>query len=665
MIACANPGAIMSTATSAKLSRSLPLSRSADPKLRDALAAARYGIFRRIWLKNILKPRRRMLRRLPAKSWLVLWSASSADLSERERTLAAELENISPKPRATKKRRRSPSQLEQALTAWHASVTARPAPWESLAVAEVLVRAGEQLEADTFVNCLTVIARAVSRPPSADHYDSPDAATFPDPLECELAWVLGLMLSPVSGSAKLQRSGSAALQQLLRSCTNRQGLPLACVIPQLPAILCTLARSTAWSRIFQQPLWNDYESHLQQLVEASTLLLAPPQPTDHGAPADTSCPPQPDNFILPALRQLLEDDAGEHHSRFHKLLRKIHRPVTSIRPPKRYKPPKEAAPDTESTPDTDAAANTANNSAAESSTNESSDVSSAPAPITNASWQSDDGRIAVLRSSARADADLVIVDWHSETVHLQVYAAGVAIFSGPWHWSARINDEPAAAPAAWKCSCWFDDPECVFLELEADCGNGLQGVRQLLLATHERCLMLTDSVTAGNPEPRLQLTTALPFSEGSSIEPDPVTRELLLTRGPAKVRFVPAWLDDDRIRHTFGHCQAHDGQLESTAPGTGGVTLPLLLDWHPGRISEPADWSKLTVTEARRYTGMHEAAGFRIRSGSFQLLIYRSLIQGRDSRAVMGLHTWDESVYTRVPGRQTPMEPLVSVETPE
>jgi hypothetical protein len=177
--------------------------------------------------------------------------------------------------------------------------------------------------------------------------------------------------------------------------------------------------------------------------------------------------------------------------------------------------------------------------------------------------------------------------------------------------------------------------------------------------------MLTDSLTSGGPEPRLQLTTAIPFAEATASEPDPVTRELRLTRGPAHVRTIPAWLEDDRVQHTFGQCQAHDGQLECSAVGAGGVTLPLVLDWHPKRTSSPADWTRLTVTEARRCNGAHEAAGFRIRIGSFQLLVYRSLIAGRDSRAVLGLHTWDETVYTRVPGRDCAMEALVSVETPE
>ncbi|MEY3458495.1 MAG: hypothetical protein RL215_1652 [Planctomycetota bacterium] len=647
----------MSTVPVAKFHRSIPLARTADVRLREALAAGRLGVFRRIWLKGIEKPRRRMLRRFPQKSWLVLWSADSVELCERERQLAAALESSTPRERSGKRRRRGKRPLEQALSAWHADVSGRPNAWESLAVAEVLLRAGDQLEAETFANCLAVLARAINRPSVSETGDlSDDSAPATDlaPLHCEAAWVLGLLLAPLSGSAKLQRSGMAALQQLLRGSTDRQGLPLAAALPRLPAIFCTLSRSTAWSRIFQQPLWSDFETHLQCLVEAGLLLLVPPQPSTGAADTDNSCPPAPFQPLIPALQQLLDDDSGDHAPHFHKLLRKAGRPVTTVRPPKRFKPSREIV-DEEAESDS---------SSTESSAAEESAAASLPA-ITTVSWQSDDGRVAVLRSSARADADVVIVDWHAGTVQLQVYAAGVRIFSGPWHWSARLNDEQVVGPAAWKCSCWFDDPECVFLELEADCGNGLQGVRQLMLATHERFLMLTDSVTAGTAEPRLQLTTALPFSEGVVVEPHPVTREMLLSRGPAQLRLIPAWLDDDRVQHTFGQCQAHDGQLESSAPGSGGVTLPLAIDWHPQRVAEPADWARLTVTEARRYTGMHEASGFRIRTGSFQLLLYRSLMTGRDSRAVLGLHTWDETVYTRVPGRKTPMEPLVSVETPE
>jgi len=676
----------MSTSAPTGLIRSIPLSRAADPKIQDALAAGRLGAFRRAWLATLSKPRRRAGRRLPAKTWLAAWSISTAELSERERQLATALETWSPL-RSTKKKshrgkkssRSTPQSLSQSLTQWHTAVSGRPAPWETLAVAEVLFRVGEHLKADIFARCLAVLARTFGRPAASDTSgpaggDSP--ATAPAPLDCELPYVISLLLSPLNGAARLQRSGILALQQLLRDSTDPHGLPTGTALRRLPDILRTCARSTAWARIFHQSLWNDFESHLQRLTEAAVLLQTPPQPSVPDVSRDV--PATPASSLLPVLQQLLNDDPGDHSSRLDKLLRKVRRPATRIRIPKRWRPAPEPDTQTESDSDTaesghstseTAAADTSSSTADARSTSSAPNHNSAtPSVLTgspSASWQSDEGRLALLRSSPDADADVVLVDWHSGAVHLQVHAAGTLVFSGQWHWSARLNDESAAGPAAWRCSCWFDDAECVFLELEADCGNGLRGVRQIMLATRERFLMLTDSVTSGSPEPRLQLTTALPFAEVTAIEPDSITRELRLVRGLAHVRLIPTWLDDDRIQHTFGQCQAHDGQLESSALGAGGVTLPLVLDWHPKRTSEPADWSRLTVTEARRYTGTHEAAGFRVRIGSFQLLIYRSLLVGRDSRAVMGLHTWDETVYTRVPGRDSAMEALVSVEAQE
>ncbi len=664
----------MSTSTPAKLPHSIPLSRAADPKLRDALSAGRLGAFRRAWLGSLSKPRRRASRRLPGKTWLAMWSAGTAELGTRERQLAVALAGCSPqraakKPaRGTKKSgRTAPESLSQVLAQWHVLISGRPAPWETLAVAEVLFRVGEQIEAETFAACLEVLARAFGRPassgtPGTTDTDSP--AAEPAPLECELPWVIGLLLSPLNGAARLQRSGMLALQQLLRHNTDPGGLPTGSALRQLPDLLRTFARSTAWARIFQQSVWSDFEPHLQRLTEASVLLQMPPQPN---TTATTDVPPIPAFSLPPVLQQLLDDSSGDHSPRLHKLLKKVHRPITKVRIPKRWRPDPDAATQSEPEPQ-ESASETGAQTTSGSSTSAQIDSSPSDSILSgsaSASWQSDEGRLALLRSSTDTDADSVLVDWHSGAIHLQVHAAGTLVFCGHWHWSARLNDEPAAGPAAWRCSCWFDDTECVFLELEADCGNGLRGVRQIMLATRERFLMLTDSVTSGGPEPRLQLTTAIPFAEATASEPDPVTRELRLTRGPAHVRTIPAWLEDDRVQHTFGQCQAHDGQLECSAVGAGGVTLPLVLDWHPKRTSAPADWTRLTVTEARRCNGAHEAAGFRIRIGSFQLLVYRSLIAGRDSRAVLGLHTWDETVYTRVPGRDCAMETLVSVETPE
>jgi len=71
------------------------------------------------------------------------------------------------------------------------------------------------------------------------------------------------------------------------------------------------------------------------------------------------------------------------------------------------------------------------------------------------------------------------------------------------------------------------------------------------------------------------------------------------------------------------------------------------------------------VTETRRIVGAHEASGFRIRIGDHQVLLYCSLMAGKNSRAVLGLHSWDESVYSRISAKGGPLRPLVEVESPE
>jgi len=246
-----------------------------------------------------------------------------------------------------------------------------------------------------------------------------------------------------------------------------------------------------------------------------------------------------------------------------------------------------------------------------------------------------------------------------------IAAAGVPILAGNWNSSVLLDDEVLPTPTAWNCSCWFLDPETVLVELEAEGAADVRQVRQLLLAPCDRFVMLTDSVTSHDPERKVQLVTSVPLVDGAACTPCDVTRELTLCVGPRTVRTFPLWLEDDRIQHTLGRYREHDRHLELTGVGKGGVTLPLALDWHPKRIDQPADWTRLSVTESRRAVGAHEASGFRIRIGDHQVLVYRSLIAPTISRAVLGLHTWDESVYGRVPLKGGLLQPLVEVEYPE
>ena len=105
-----------------------------------------------------------------------------------------------------------------------------------------------------------------------------------------------------------------------------------------------------------------------------------------------------------------------------------------------------------------------------------------------------------------------------------VAAAGVPVLSGTWNWSVQLDDEVLPSPTAWKCSCWFLDPETVFVELEAEDATSVKQVRQLLLAPCDRFAMMTDSVTSNDPERKVQLVTSVPLVDEAACTTDAVTR---------------------------------------------------------------------------------------------------------------------------------------------
>lgn len=628
-------GTIMAATAAARILRSIPVGRQASESLRATVPSGNLKSFAREYRRLLEGPARR-LRKLQRDESAALWSADDAALSARERALAAGLRQYWQSVSTGRQKARHRKDLEKLMAGWSGSLRQSPGSWEALAVAELLLLQGEFLEPATFAACIAVLARLKSA--SAELVglaaNSPPQATMEAAYQSETAFIVALLLNPLAENEALLGSACMGLQQMLQNGTDESGRPHGSLLPVLSGFLSVMARSAAWSTAFRQSFSSpELDSRLAGLVAAATMLTVPPQPA-----VETDIPAGSLRIVSPLL--LLTDAIRPSHSgKLQKILLKSQRPVKKLRPIKPWKAP--AADKLQSAEDT------------------------AATEQLQPAWQSDTACCAVLRSSLDHDADVLCVDWHAGQIQLQAYTGGVLLFSGTWHWSARVNDAPVAGPIAWKCSCWFDDPECVFIELEGEQSGDLKCVRQIMLARRERFAMFTDTVSTLADQARVQLTTALPFTEAVTETPDSVTRELQLTRGAATVRALPLWLEDDRVQHPLGSCAVHDGQLEMTAPGVGGVSIPLALDWNPRRSDAPADWARLTVTENRRRCGAHEAAGFRVRVGNFQVLLYRSLMAGKNSRAVLGLHTWDETVYTRVPGRETPMEGLVEVESPE
>ena len=634
-----------------RLARFFPLGRKASPVLREAITADDAAAFQDAWLEALAKPLKRLKRNLPDKL-LAMWSADSVELNGRERELAASLDQLfetssgSRRKRSatSKKRRRQGSVWEELLRNWQVDSSLAPGPWELLTISEILLREGSRLPGDLFASTLSLISEATLQERIGGLFESSELVSGTDTAERQLLqngevpWLCSLILSPFSGATALQKSAMDTLQKLLMESSDSEGIVQGNLIGNLNAWLAPLARCSFWSDIFEQPLWEgDAADRMTRIVERAALLILPPVHQESTPQPADDLPPLSEviEFVLPSLN-------SPHQKALTKLLQDSRRLPKSVSRPKKLKK-KEAA------------------------SSESRDTEKKPkrADRLQTSWQSDSSCVAILRSGTEADADLVTMNWHSQDVHLLLSAAGVPVFQGDWSWQVSVDDEVQADPSTWKCSCWFLDPETVFVELEGEDSALVKRVRQVMLAPRERFVILADSATCRDPNRRVTLRTKLPLSPGTICSHDPVTREVVLNTGPRTVRSFPLWMSDDRIQHDLGSYQDTNDALELTAVGAGGVTLPLALDWHPKRTDEPADWSRLTVTEVRRVNGSHEASGHRIRIGNHQVLIYRSLMPGASSRAVLGLHTWDESVYTRLSTVGRPMQPLVEVESPE
>jgi hypothetical protein len=407
--------------------------------------------------------------------------------------------------------------------------------------------------------------------------------------------------------------------------------------------------------LFQTELWTDDACvRLAAVAERCSMLVVPVQ-LHH---QELDAPENASVSLQEVLDVLLPVSGSSFDHQLLKLLKACEEPADSeVRRPKKLKKPKES----DSEPSSDDAP------AAESRKKKDRKGKKVAVqdPELVLSWESDSSNMAILRTTREADADVATLEWHSSTPELTLTAAGVTVFSGAWTWSLSIDGQPVEIPVSWKCSCWFLDPETVFIELEGEGSETIKRVRQLLLAPQDRFAMITDSVTCGDASKKVQLKTTLPAIDGTTTVADDITRELKLNTAQRTIRTIPVWMDDDRILNSPGSCQLADGRLSLIAEGMGGVTMPLALDWHPKRTDVPADWGRLTVTEVRRVLGTHEASGHRVRIGNHQVMVYRSLQNGQNSRSVLGLHTWDETVYTRVPALGKLMQPLVEVEAPE
>lgn len=250
----------------------------------------------------------------------------------------------------------------------------------------------------------------------------------------------------------------------------------------------------------------------------------------------------------------------------------------------------------------------------------------------------------MLQSGSGRQADRMSIDFHSPDVEFELSVGGKTLLDGALDTELTIDGQSVIPRGDWRAVCWHADGDGDYLELQLCLTESVRIDRQLLLSRRGRFAFLADVVIAPQAE-RIEYRFSLPAAEGTQMKFDSSTREARLRAPACAARVFPLALPQDRVLSTAGSYLEQHGRLELRQVVAGrGLFAPLILDWHPRRRSAAAEWRSLTVTELGKAVGADRAAGHRLRLGKQQLLIYRSLADTDEARAVLGQHTRYETL---------------------
>ena len=430
----------------------------------------------------------------------------------------------------------------------------------------------------------------------------------------EVPYVAGLLFEGIQGTSQLVKTSKKMISRELVENTDTDGTPHADHVERLPLWLAPLIRITRIARAFDVRLWTrDQDELLRSLVERAIPLCRP----DGHAALSNGLKLQPLPILAAAAEVCGLPELGSAGS----YLRSVKRVVAGKSP---------ARP-------------------------RSDGVTSMP------SNQSDFARFALLRSDWSVQADSVALAHHRRYPQLDVTASGRPLIHGDWTIKLNIGGADVELADEWSCVCWQSDPDADYIELQMVGPGKLRVERIVMLSRNQRFLLLADSIS-GVPHERIEYTSQLPLGDNVQTRMDAPTREIQLTMKGFRARAFPLAVPQDRVLSTPHQFSGDDGRLTLSQVAEGeGMFAPILLDWDPSRSRGAAQWRTLTVTEDSRVVGRDIASGHRLKINDLQLLIFRSLKDTGHSRAVLGHHTWNETVIAQV-NKKGDVEPILMVE---
>jgi len=442
-------------------------------------------------------------------------------------------------------------------------------------------------------------------------------------LAAELAWEASLLFGPVAGSPKLREESRARLWSLLADSSDSLGIPAARSLGYLPSRMTSVIRAREWGRIFGRALFNpSQEKRLRGIVTSVAKLCR-----EDGRPALAKCEANGLASVWGTVAATFPRHVQQVSPAVHYLLS-----LADAKPANRAR-----------------ARSIAGNGTRRNGARPRKSVF----PV----FQSDESRLACLRSDWTPTADSILVSHQDRFPTLEMALGGATLLSGDWEIDLQIDGRPVES-TNWSCVCWYSDDDGDYLELQTRPG-GVRVERHIFLSRTEEFALLADAVRT-DEKSKIEITSRLPLSPDCASLAQSHTRECRLLCGGAAARVFPLALNCPRVEGTLGRLSATDGRLELNQSGLGGLYAPLMLDWHPSRRRSSVAWRRLTVALGGVAVPLGEAAGFLLEVGPSKWLIYHSLSRALEPRSVLGQHTMYETLVGRFV--RGDVEPIVQVE---
>lgn len=481
----------------------------------------------------------------------------------------------------------------------------------------LLLATADRMELQTVFTLYRAVSTwATARPTETDSADQPGEQCLEQLANVLAPWTAGVFLGIDADSEHWRTTANAAGEQILNQSVDNDGTPRPELLPILEPWCAGWLLRDCWQRMSDVETLADESSQLLHatLLRAATLLTADGHLTG-SAKLDLDWPHE--------LSVLVAEPTIGDWSGLPRLL-KSHAGETSVGKRK-------------------------------SKTAATEDVE-VPA------FQSDWASLACLRPTWTRRSPLLLVQHEGEIPSITLQAHGREWLHGPWDIEVFADGEPQIPVGEWTCVCWHSDDDVDYVELQCQLGEHYKIERQILLSRKQDFLLLSDSISGGTAQTQFECQSQLPLTAAVTGENDRLTRECRLIHGKRPLRVFPLALPAERLHKGDGVCEVDVGhqRLQQQLTGTGGLIMPTVFDWKPTRKSGYAEWQRLTVAEDGNKVGCGRAAGFRIRVGNYQLLIYRSFANG-PRRTVLGQHTGHECLIGEVQ-RTGDVEPLLIVE---